>query len=81
MDAAKHILPRKSGGFWGSGRASGADEGANIEEVEFSERDDKHSHMRLQISVKDRKHVADVIRRVRSIRTVVRVARGHRKQK
>ena len=61
--------------------AAVADSGANIEEVEFSERDDKHSHMRLVISVKDRKHVADVIRRVRNIRTVVRVARGHRKQK
>lgn len=61
--------------------AAVADQGANIEEVEFSERDDKHSHMRLVISVKDRKHVADVIRHVRNIRTVVRVARGHRKQK
>ncbi|MEM7466433.1 MAG: bifunctional (p)ppGpp synthetase/guanosine-3',5'-bis(diphosphate) 3'-pyrophosphohydrolase [Pseudomonadota bacterium] len=61
--------------------AAVADEGANIEEVEFSERDDKHSHMRLLISVKDRKHIADVIRKVRNIRTVVRVARGHRKQK
>jgi len=58
-----------------------ADEGANIEEVEFSERDDKHSYMRLMISVSDRKHVADVIRKIRSIRTVVRVARGHKKQK
>lgn len=61
--------------------AAVADEGANIEEVEFSERDDKHSHMRLMISVTDRKHVADVIRRVRGIRTVVRVARGNKKQK
>lgn len=58
-----------------------ADEGANIEEVEFSERDDKHSYMRLMISVSDRKHVAAVIRKVRNIRTVVRVARGHKKQK
>ena len=58
-----------------------ADQGANIEEVEFSERDERHSHMRLVVAVRDRKHVADLIRQVRGIKTVVRINRGKRKTK
>jgi GTP pyrophosphokinase len=52
-----------------------ADENANIEDVEFSERDDRHSHMRLVVTLKDRKHLADLIRKLRAIKTVVRVMR------
>jgi len=55
--------------------AAVADESANIEEVELSERDERYSHMRLVVAVKDRKHLADLIRRVRSIKTVVRIMR------
>jgi guanosine-3',5'-bis(diphosphate) 3'-pyrophosphohydrolase len=54
-----------------------ADQNANIEGVELSERDEHYSKMRLVISVRDRKHLADVIRVLRGIKTVSRV---HRKR-
>ena len=55
--------------------ASCADREANIEEIDFSERDEYYMVMRLTISVKDRKHLADIIRGLRKIKTVVRVSR------
>ncbi|MCC6203262.1 MAG: bifunctional (p)ppGpp synthetase/guanosine-3',5'-bis(diphosphate) 3'-pyrophosphohydrolase, partial [Gammaproteobacteria bacterium] len=55
--------------------AAVADQGANIEEVETGERDDRYSYMRLVISVNDRKQLADVLRTVRAIRSVARVTR------
>ncbi|MCB1746669.1 MAG: bifunctional GTP diphosphokinase/guanosine-3',5'-bis pyrophosphate 3'-pyrophosphohydrolase [Gammaproteobacteria bacterium] len=54
-----------------------ADQNANIEGVELSERDEHYSKMRLVIGVRDRKHLADVIRVLRNIKTVSRV---HRKR-
>ncbi|MEX2480437.1 MAG: bifunctional (p)ppGpp synthetase/guanosine-3',5'-bis(diphosphate) 3'-pyrophosphohydrolase [Gammaproteobacteria bacterium] len=54
-----------------------ADQSANIEGIELSERDEHYSHMRLIVGVRDRKHLADVIRVLRNIKTVVRV---HRKR-
>ena len=54
-----------------------ADQSANIEGVELAERDEHYSSMRLIISVRDRKHLADVIRVLRNIDTVARV---HRKR-
>lgn len=55
--------------------AAVADENGNIEEVEFSERDERHSHMRLLVALKDRTHLAQLIRKLRAIKTVVRVMR------
>jgi (p)ppGpp synthase/HD superfamily hydrolase len=55
--------------------AAVADENANIEEVELSERDERHSHMRLVVALKDRKHLAALIRKLRAIKTVARVMR------
>ena len=54
-----------------------ADQNANIEGIELSERDEQHSTMRLVISVRNRKHLADVLKVVRSVLTVNRV---HRKR-
>jgi RelA/SpoT family (p)ppGpp synthetase len=55
--------------------AAVADESGNIEEVELSERDEHHSNMRLVITVIDRKHLADLLRKLRGIKTVFRVIR------
>ncbi|MEQ8496614.1 MAG: bifunctional (p)ppGpp synthetase/guanosine-3',5'-bis(diphosphate) 3'-pyrophosphohydrolase, partial [Gammaproteobacteria bacterium] len=44
-----------------------ADQSANIEGIELSERDEHYSHMRLVVGVRDRKHLADVIRVLRNI--------------
>lgn len=54
-----------------------AEKSANIEGIELSERDEHYSSMRLILGVQDRKHLADVIRLLRGIKTVVRV---HRKR-
>ncbi len=55
--------------------AAVADESANIEEVEVSERDERYSNIRLVVSVRGRKHLADILRAIKSIKTVTRVAR------
>ena len=55
--------------------AAVAEENGNIEDVVLSERDERYSHMRLVVALKDRKHLADVIRKLRGIKTVVRVMR------
>ncbi|MFP6781287.1 MAG: ACT domain-containing protein, partial [Gammaproteobacteria bacterium] len=52
-----------------------AEENGNIEDVEFSERDERFSRLRLVVALKDRKHLADLIRRLRGIKTVARVVR------
>lgn len=57
--------------------ATCADLNTNIEGVELSERDDRTSSMRLVVSIRDRKHLADLIRTLRGIKTVSRV---HRKR-
>jgi (p)ppGpp synthase/HD superfamily hydrolase len=55
--------------------AAVADADANIEDVTISERNERNSNIRFVINVRDRKHLADVIRTVRHVKTVVRVAR------
>ena len=55
--------------------ATVADEGANIEEVEISERNEANSNIRLVVTVRDRKKLADLIRKMRAVKTVVRVQR------
>ncbi len=54
-----------------------ADQNANIEGIELSERDEHYSTMRLTISVRDRTHLANVLRVLRNVKTVSRV---HRKR-
>ncbi|MGE0857630.1 MAG: bifunctional (p)ppGpp synthetase/guanosine-3',5'-bis(diphosphate) 3'-pyrophosphohydrolase [Gammaproteobacteria bacterium] len=57
--------------------AACADENTNIEGIEIVERDEQSSTMRLTMGVRNRKHLADVIRALRNIDTVTRV---HRKR-
>ena len=52
-----------------------ADANANIEDVSFSERNERNTNIRFVIAVRDRKHLADVIRLVRRVKPVVRVTR------
>ena len=51
---------------------------ANIENVEMSERDGQHSSLTFTITVKNRKHLARVIRHLRNVKMVVRVYRIHK---
>lgn len=48
---------------------------SNIENVSIKERDGRYSSMSFTVSVRDRVHLAQIIRRVRSIENVVRIAR------
>jgi (p)ppGpp synthase/HD superfamily hydrolase len=48
----------------------------NIEGIQVAERDAEHSVITLTIAVKNRKHLADVMRRVRAMRSVSSIHRG-----
>jgi guanosine-3',5'-bis(diphosphate) 3'-pyrophosphohydrolase len=49
---------------------------ANIENVSIEERDGRFSSMHFTVSVRDRVHLANIIRRIRAIDSVVRIARS-----
>ena len=49
--------------------------GSNIEQVEVVGRHDDHSVLSFLIKVKDRRHLARILRDVRNMHNVVRVAR------
>ncbi|WP_455221085.1 bifunctional GTP diphosphokinase/guanosine-3',5'-bis pyrophosphate 3'-pyrophosphohydrolase [Kaarinaea lacus] len=53
-----------------------AEMSVNIENVSMEERDGSYSSMKFTLSVKDRKHLANIIRRVRGIDSVVRMVRA-----
>ena len=53
-----------------------AEMSVNIENVSMEDRDGAHSSMNFTLSVKDRKHLANIIRRVRSLDSVVRMVRA-----
>ena len=52
-----------------------AEEEANIENVSIEERDGRHSRMLFTISVRDRVHLAQILRRVRAIDSVLKISR------
>ena len=53
-----------------------AEQGSNIENVSIDERDGLYSSIIFTISVRDRVHLAQIIRRVRAIDSVARIARS-----
>ena len=53
-----------------------ASTGTSIEGIEVDERDEEHSVISLTIQVRDRVHLAEVMRKVRSMRSVEKVSRG-----
>jgi len=52
-----------------------AAEDSNIENVSIAERDGRYSTMHFTVSVHDRVHLAQILRRIRSLEGVVRIAR------
>jgi len=52
-----------------------ADKGANIENVEMEEREGKYSTMNFTLSVKDRHHLAQIMRHIHSNKKVIRIMR------
>jgi len=55
--------------------ASIADMGANIEYVNIDEKDGRYSSMRFTLDVKNRGHLADIIRRLRASGMIIKIAR------
>lgn len=53
-----------------------ADQSANIENVNIDDRDGRFSSMKFTISVTGRKHLANIMRRVRTIDSVVKITRA-----
>ena len=53
-----------------------AEMSVNIENVSMEERDGSYSSMNFTLSVKDRKHLATIIRRIRRLDSVVRMVRA-----
>ena len=49
---------------------------ANINSVEMKERDDRHTSLRFIIKVKNRVHLAKVIRKIRLIKSVSQIDRN-----
>jgi RelA/SpoT family (p)ppGpp synthetase len=54
-----------------------ADQGANIENIQMTDRDDRYVSMAFLISVGNRVHLARVLRAVRSLKHITRVHRTH----
>ncbi len=52
-----------------------SDKGANIENVEMEEREGKYSTMNFILSVKDRHHLAQIMRHIHANRKVMRIVR------
>ncbi len=54
-----------------------ADQGANIENIQMSDLDDRYVGMTFLISVRDRTHLARVLRAIRRLKHITRVQRAH----
>ena len=52
-----------------------ADQEANIVNVEMHDRDDRYTTLKFTIEVRDRQHLAKVMRRIRGLKHVTRIAR------
>jgi GTP diphosphokinase / guanosine-3',5'-bis(diphosphate) 3'-diphosphatase len=53
-----------------------ADAGANIENVEMKDRDDRYTSLRFIIEVQSRIHLANVLRKVRALKSVTQITRS-----
>jgi len=52
-----------------------AAESSNIENVSIEEKDGRHSTMNFTVSVHDRAHLAQILRRIKSLEGVLRISR------
>jgi (p)ppGpp synthase/HD superfamily hydrolase len=52
-----------------------AEQDANIDSVSFDDRDSQYTSMDFTIEVRDRVHLAQIMRRIRALESVVRINR------
>ncbi|MGD8999787.1 MAG: ACT domain-containing protein, partial [Granulosicoccaceae bacterium] len=76
VDLRVHVSNQR--GVLATVAATIADMGANIENVGIEERDGKYSTMTFTVDVRDRKHLADILRRIRGLEQVIRINRVHK---
>lgn len=50
--------------------------GANIENIQYKEKDPNRNQIRITMGVRDRVHLADIMRRIRGLRSVEKITRG-----
>lgn len=72
------LLVQNQRGVLATVAAAIADMESNIENVSIDERDGSQSEMRFTVSVKHRKHLAGILRRLRHIDKVMRIYRASR---
>ncbi len=72
------MMVKNQRGILATVAAAVAEKDANIENVNMDERDGIHSAISFLIAVKDRKHLANVIRHVRRLKLVYRISRVRR---
>jgi len=72
------MMVKNQRGILATVAAAVAEKDANIENVDMDERDGIHSAISFLISVKNRKHLATVIRHVRRLNLVYRISRVRR---
>ncbi len=72
------MMVKNQRGILATVAAAVAEKQANIENVKMDERDGIHSALSFLISVKNRKHLANVIRHVRRLKLVYRISRVRR---
>ena len=71
-----HLNVNNQRGVLATVAAAIADADANINSVEMKERDDRHTTLRFIIAVKNRGHLAKVIRKIRLIKSVSHIDRN-----
>lgn len=49
--------------------------GANIEKIQYKEQDPHRNHIRMTLGVRNRVHLADIMRRIRGLRAVEKIVR------
>lgn len=49
--------------------------GADIEKIQYKEQDSNHNQIRMTVGVKNRVHLADIMRRIRGLRAVEKIVR------
>ncbi|MGD8514939.1 MAG: bifunctional GTP diphosphokinase/guanosine-3',5'-bis pyrophosphate 3'-pyrophosphohydrolase [Granulosicoccaceae bacterium] len=76
VDLRVHVSNQR--GVLATVAAAIADMGANIENVGIEERDGKYSTMTFTLDVRDRKHLAEIMRRIRALDQVIRINRVHK---
>jgi len=69
------VETRNRRGVLASIAAAIADQGANIDNVTFEDRDGRTTTMSFTVEVRDRVHLASIMRRIRALENIVRINR------